>query len=331
MTETIFSVPARPLSLRTTLLAVALCAALTLGGLALAPAGLRVPGVPGSANAALKKGNHGRSVRALQRALGVHADGVFGSRTKRAVMRFQRRHHLTVDGVVGPATLSVIRGAHAARVRRSHARSSSTRSAGRVRSRGSAVSLLQRRLGLSNDGVFGPHTKSAVRRFQRAHGLTADGVVGPATWAALGLNGSRLPVLKRARLHRHSGGGGGAGDALSVVQRVIAAGNRIQFLPYKWGGGHGTWNDSGYDCSGSVSYALHGGGLLDTQLDSSALESYGSPGRGRHITIYANPGHAWMVVDGRRFDTSGASEDGSRWHTTGRPTSGYVVRHPTGY
>jgi hypothetical protein len=112
---------------------------------------------------------------------------------------------------------------------------------------------------------------------------------------------------------------------------VIAAANRIAGLPYKYGGGHGSFDDSGYDCSGSVSYALHGGGLLSSPLDSSALMSYGAPGPGQHITIYANAGHAYMVIDGRRFDTSARSETGTRWTNTQRGSGGYVVRHPPGY
>ena len=115
-----------------------------------------------------------------------------------------------------------------------------------------------------------------------------------------------------------------------AVRRIVAAGTRIAHTPYKYGGGHGKWNDSGYDCSGSVSYALHYAGLLRTPLDSSGFMSYGLPGRGRHITIYANSGHAYMVVDGRRFDTSAVSETGSRWTSTHRSSAGYVVRHPRG-
>jgi hypothetical protein len=115
-----------------------------------------------------------------------------------------------------------------------------------------------------------------------------------------------------------------------TVRRVIAAGDRIAGYPYKYGGGHGTWNDTGYDCSGSVSYALHGAGLLDTPLDSTQFESWGAPGKGRYITIYANAGHAYMVVAGRRFDTSGAGGSGTRWHTDMRSSAGYVVRHPPG-
>jgi len=115
-----------------------------------------------------------------------------------------------------------------------------------------------------------------------------------------------------------------------AVRRVIAAGNRIARAPYSYGGGHGNWDSGGYDCSGSVSYALHGGGLLDTALASGGFMSWGAPGRGRWITIYANGGHAFMVVAGRRFDTTGRDETGSRWQRAMRDTSSYVARHPPG-
>jgi hypothetical protein len=114
------------------------------------------------------------------------------------------------------------------------------------------------------------------------------------------------------------------------VRRVIAAGNRIAGMPYKYGGGHGQWNDTGYDCSGSVSYALHGGGLLDSALTSGDFMSWGKPGHGRWITIYAAPGHVYMVVNGRRFDTSGQDASGSRWQNNDRSASGYTIRHPAG-
>ena len=115
-----------------------------------------------------------------------------------------------------------------------------------------------------------------------------------------------------------------------MVARVIAAGDEIATRPYVWGGGHGSFESTGYDCSGSVSYALHGGGLLSSPEDSTGLESYGDPGPGRYITIYANSEHAWMVVDGKRFDTVALSESGSRWSSSMGSTGGFVVRHPAG-
>ncbi len=117
--------------------------------------------------------------------------------------------------------------------------------------------------------------------------------------------------------------------APAAVAAVIAAGNRIATLPYRWGGGHARWEDTGYDCSGSVGYALHGGGLLDVIATSGDLMSYGEPGPGAWITVYANRDHVYMVVAGLRFDTSGA--DPSRWQTTARSANRYVVRHPAGF
>jgi Putative peptidoglycan binding domain len=266
------------------------------------------------AEAVLKRGSHGPRVVKVQRWLGIGADGIFGSGTKGAVKRFQRGHGLTADGIVGPATWSALRSAHARKTSSSH-------SGGR--SRRAAVVSLQRALGISADGIFGPGTEAAVKSFQRRHGLTADGIVGRATWSALGHSG-RTIVLKR-RGGRRGGGGNG------VIARVVRAANRIASKPYKYGGGHGQWNDSGYDCSGSVSYALHGGGLLSSALDSSGFMRWGAPGKGRHITIYANPGHVYMVINGRRYDTTGRGETGTRWQPNGRSSAGYVVRHPPGY
>jgi cell wall-associated NlpC family hydrolase len=121
-------------------------------------------------------------------------------------------------------------------------------------------------------------------------------------------------------------------DAPPEVQGVIDAANRIAGKPYKYGGGHGRWEDSGYDCSGSESYALHGGGFVDTQLTSSDFESWGKAGKGAWITSYANSGHSFVVVAGLRFDTGwNNSGKGPRWSTEMRPSDGYVVRHPDGF
>ena len=116
-------------------------------------------------------------------------------------------------------------------------------------------------------------------------------------------------------------------DAPEPVKRVIQAGNAIAKLPYKWGGGHGAWRDNGYDCSGSVSFALAGAGLLKSPLASGPFMKWGEEGPGDWITIYASPGHIFMVVAGLRFDTSGQGRDGTRWQDAARPTSGFAVRH----
>jgi peptidoglycan hydrolase-like protein with peptidoglycan-binding domain len=292
----------------------------------LAAAAISLPAASAADAKPLKKGSHGVRVKVLQRDLGLSpADGIFGKGTYKAVRRFQRKHGLSVDGIVGTVTWRLVH--HRSRARTSRSSGAGGRGRARVQRRGPSVALLQRRLGLAADGVFGPGTARAVRRFQRSHGLTADGVVGPSTWSALGVRG-RHPVLKRASLH----GGGRATVPRSVVllRRAIAAANRIQFKPYLYGGGHGSFRAAGYDCSGTVSYVLHGMGRLDRPMDSGELMHYGRPGRGRHITIYANPGHAFMVIDGRRFDTSVRARSGSRWGPGMRSTAGYVARHPAG-
>jgi cell wall-associated NlpC family hydrolase len=119
-------------------------------------------------------------------------------------------------------------------------------------------------------------------------------------------------------------------EAPDVVATVIAAGNEIATKPYVWGGGHGAWRDKGYDCSGSISFALAGAGLMTSPLTSGLFMHWGARGPGRWITIYANNGHVFMVVAGLRFDTSGA-RGGTRWQpAAGRSYSGFVARHPPG-
>jgi peptidoglycan hydrolase CwlO-like protein len=113
------------------------------------------------------------------------------------------------------------------------------------------------------------------------------------------------------------------------VKGAIAAANAIAMTPYIWGGGHGSFESSGYDCSGAVSYALHGGGLLESPLDSTGLETWGEPGPGKWITVYADAEHAWMIIAGLAFDTVGGP--GPRWHSSPVDSpEGFIVRHPPG-
>jgi cell wall-associated NlpC family hydrolase len=138
-----------------------------------------------------------------------------------------------------------------------------------------------------------------------------------------------LPTGPRARV-LPDGSAVAPEDAPDVVKRVIMAGNAIAKFPYKWGGGHGAWRDNGYDCSGSVSFALAAAGLLDRPLTSGLFMRYGKEGPGDWITIYANDGHMFMVVAGLRFDTSGRGRTGTRWQEAARPVAGFAVRHIPG-
>ncbi|HEX8751836.1 MAG TPA: lytic murein transglycosylase [Solirubrobacterales bacterium] len=121
-------------------------------------------------------------------------------------------------------------------------------------------------------------------------------------------------------------------EAPPAVKAAIEAANSISTTPYVWGGGHGSWYSYGYDCSGAVSFALYGAGLLDTPLTSGSLESYGEPGPGKWITIYANATHTYAVIAGLRWDTVGDEHGtGPRWHAEPPYPEGFVVRHPPGY
>jgi len=216
------------------------------------------------------------------------------------------------------------------------------------------------------DGVFGRGTKTAVREFEDAQRQAVDGVVsrgdvtvlkdvarnGSAV-AVAAATGGALPKNRKPKAPARApaapapdkplalGPGMAATvgpDGLAVapalappiVQQVIAAGNKIATMPYIYGGGHGKWEDSGYDCSGSVSYALHGAGLLEASMPSGGFMKWGDPGPGQWITIYSNPGHMYMVVAGLRFDTSGRSRAGTHWKADPRPTQRYSIVHPPG-
>jgi peptidoglycan hydrolase-like protein with peptidoglycan-binding domain len=312
----------------------------------------------------------GAAVARLQGALHLPVDGEFGPETEAAVRRLQARHGLAVDGVVGPETWGLIdvhgeetltpppsalpqpKPHHeapkatvaAADPQEGEASSHESQAPGGSH----AISRLQAALRLPVDGEFGPETEAAVKRLQARHGVPVDGVVGPGTWAIIGVSNEETltppPSARQApasethhtessggesRSSSSSGGGGGGGGE-GAVARVIAAGEEIATRPYIYGGGHGSFQSAGYDCSGSVSYALHGGGLISSPEDSGELEGYGAPGPGQHITIYANSEHAFMVVDGKRFDTVALAESGNRWSDSMTSTAGYVVRHPEG-
>jgi peptidoglycan hydrolase-like protein with peptidoglycan-binding domain len=212
--------------------------------------------------------------------------------------------------------------------------------------RGHDVRVLQSYLTLAGyptsiTGYFGSATKSSVIAFESAHGFRANGVVTIPVEKALRAAVSSIeadPPTTKTVINPDGTATAPAG-APAVVQQVVAAANQIHTKPYVYGGGHGSFNSSGYDCSGSVSYALHGGGLLSSPEDSTDLASYGQPGPGHWITIYANSGHAFMVVAGRGFDTAAysgpniPSGSGPRWRSDPSADTyggGWTVRHPAG-
>jgi cell wall-associated NlpC family hydrolase len=215
-----------------------------------------------------------------------------------------------------------------------------------------ALQTLLRRAGFPGrvNGVYGRSTWLKVRTVERELGLSVNGVITArdVRRIALALKPSETSggfsadqPRQRATVDGQEAAGAKAvltadglavppANAPQVVKDVIEAGNRIAHKPYRYGGGHGKWEDSGYDCSGSMSYAFHGAGMLDEALDSTGFMSWGEPGPGRRITVYANAGHAFMVVDGRRYDTSALSGGGTRWTSQPRSTAGFVARHPPG-
>ena len=220
--------------------------------------------------------------------------------------------------------------------------------------RGHDVRVLQdflTRVGLTTpvDGQFGPFTGRRVRSWERRSSLPVNGWVSRTDAAVLRgqvaagtrvLDNSAAPAPAPAAPASNptekavlgSDGKAIAPDsAPDVVKAVIAAANAIVGKPYEYGGGHGEWEDSGYDCSGSESYALHGGGIITRPMDSTEYMSWGDPGPGVWITSYANGGHSFLVVAGLRFDTgSNNAGSGPHWSEQMRPTDGYTVRHPTG-
>ena len=209
---------------------------------------------------------------------------------------------------------------------------------------GRDVRLLQAaltRLGwpVPRDGQFGPRTQRALRAWERSAHRPVNGRVDRGDLALLmrAFSSSTTtsttvppPTLGATATINPDGTATPPAGAPQVIVDLFAAANRIATLPYRYGGGHASFDDTAYDCSGSVGYALHGAGLLDNTVDSTMLETYGSAGPGQWITIYANADHTFLTVAGLRFDTSGQKAAGTRWQPAQRSTDGFVVRHPTG-
>ncbi len=224
--------------------------------------------------------------------------------------------------------------------------------------RGRDVKELQRLLNRAGfrtpvSGTYARHTVRSVLAFQRAAGLESSGVTGRQTIRALrraAASGGAAPMTTPQEVSATTttapagtphdpaqvatitaaGLAVAPAGAPKVVRDLIAAGNEIATTPYRYGGGHASFEDDAYDCSGSVGYALHGAGLLDRTVTSGDLESWGTAGPGTWLTVYANAGHTFLVVAGIRFDTSGQKKAGTRWQPMDRRTDGFVVRRAPG-
>jgi peptidoglycan hydrolase-like protein with peptidoglycan-binding domain len=312
----------------------------------------------------LRPGASGPDVRELQQDLGkvgiaVTADGTFGATTTAAVRTFQRAALLPASGIVGRQTIARLLRAtrpSSANIAGGFGRASAAERDQSLGDRipvsegmsGHDVRVLQdflHRAGFRStvDGQFGTATVRAVRAFESAQHRKVDGVIDAGDIDTLRTlvgaqpeptdpqSAAPAPLAPGDRATIGPDGLALApASAPDAVKAIIAAGNVIAKKPYVYGGGHGSWNASGYDCSGSVSYALHGAGLLDHPFASYDFYRWGQSGPGQWVTLYANDGHVYMIVAGLRFDTSGRRQDGTRWHATMRPTTGYTVRHPDG-
>jgi cell wall-associated NlpC family hydrolase len=207
------------------------------------------------------------------------------------------------------------------------------------------VRALQRYLDIAGyetaaDGEFGPATERSVQSFEAAESRRVNGAASRYEQRLVRSRAASAEAEEPAEAPTEApteeayidsnGLAVAPASAPEEVKEIIAAGNEIATKPYKYGGGHGRWKDSGYDCSGSVSYALHGADLLDTALDSTGFMRWGERGSGDWVTIRTNPSHAYMIVAGLRFDTSARKQTGSRWTEDMRSARGFTARHPEG-
>ena len=318
----------------------------------------------------LLPGMRGHDVKELQLALRfvgyrTSADGEFGPHTTVMVRQFRRNARLDGSARVNKPMVTALK--RATRGGPGDIRRLGMRRL-RYGMLGNDVSILQRLLTtvghrITADGEFGSRTLKAVREFEGETDRRVDGVVTSRDAGALGRSALTLKKSETAppatpapattnanpatttpatptpaapatvpgsQAQLVNGLAVAPADAPQAVKDVIAAGNRIATKPYIYGGGHQSFEAAGYDCSGSISYALHGGGLLDVPKSSYDFYDWGDAGPGQWITVYANDGHAYMIVAGLRFDTTARRAGGNRWTTQLRSPAGYDVRHPTG-
>jgi hypothetical protein len=261
----------------------------------------------------------GPQVRVLQRDLSAAGyptatSGVFDSMTLRHVVAFQRRYRLPANGIVGRSTLSKLNEvAVAEEILRAPAPATSS-------------------AGATGTVATSPQPTSTTASVSTTPSTTG-GVPGSDTGGIAFTPGPNSAPMQPAIL-QNDGLAMPPIGAPQTIRQVIAGGDMIAFDPYIYGGGHQSFYSAGYDCSGSVSFALHAAHLLSSPLDSTQFETWGQPGPGRWITLWANGGHVYMEVAGLFFDTAAqrGSNGNDRWSPVRiSPSRGFIVRHPTGW
>jgi cell wall-associated NlpC family hydrolase len=209
---------------------------------------------------------------------------------------------------------------------------------------GNGLALIEARRQLDTRAVPRKSAPGGTRKLETTSPPTDPAEMPPASAGTNGTAVQRHSVVDGEKIFAHTRAGDSSTsilltgvalappDAPQAVKDVVNNANMIVGRPYVWGGGHGSFYSSGYDCSGSVSFALFGGGLIPRPLTSSELEGWGAPGPGRWITVYANAGHTFAEIAGLRWDTVGDEQGtGPRWHLAPASGDGFVVRHPPGY
>lgn len=177
---------------------------------------------------------------------------------------------------------------------------------------------------------YAPRAQPAAPRAEAVEEDNSDAEITPN----VPIIRSNQPIVEGSRAVLRDGIAYAPSEAPDNIKNAIWAVNSLRRKPYVWGGGHGSFNDYGYDCSGTVSFALHYAGLLDAPLPSSDLRHYGRRGRGRWITVYSRDGHTFAIIAGLRLDTTDMRDGdavGPRWYVEGRDTRRFVARHPAGW
>jgi peptidoglycan hydrolase-like protein with peptidoglycan-binding domain len=288
-------------------------------------------------NRILQPGMSGPDVAILQEDLTIAgfqtlSTGVYNAATASSVAQFQSSNHLESDGVAGPATVKLIKRIVHRAVERAAAAAAKTGAVSATQTTPLPTTTTPSTATTPTSGTTPTGTTSTTA-------TTPTATTPTTTTPTVSTGGfATVPPASNAPFARAALSSTGLAvapiTAPMAIQNAIDAGNQIAFLPYIYGGGHASFVSAGYDCSGSVSYVLHAMGILNAPLDSSQFETWGLPGPGRWITLWANGGHVYMKIAGLWYDTAAqtSANGNDRWSTTRiSPGAGFIEIHPAGW